>query len=92
MINIIIKAINKNIKVVLITKSLETNLTNYLKSKRIYDLFDDIIHLSENEDKYKYMTNNGIFIDNSFTQRNDATLNGILSFDPDSHELISSLI
>lgn len=92
MINIIILAINKNIKVVLITKSLETNLTNYLKSKRIYDLFDDIIHLSENEDKYKYMTNDGIFIDNSFTQRNDATLNGILSFDPDSHELISSLI
>ena len=92
MINIIIKAINKNIKVVLITKSLETNLTNYLKSKRIYDLFDDIIHLSEKEDKYKYMTNDGIFIDNSFTQRNDATFNGILSFDPDSHELISSLI
>ncbi len=92
MINIIIKAINKNIKVVLITKSLEINLITYLKSKRIYHLFDEIIHLSESEHKYKYMNKDSIFIDNSFTQRNDATLNGIMSFDPDCHELISSLI
>jgi hypothetical protein len=92
MINIIYKAINKNIKIILITKSLEDDLSNFLKSRKIYELFDEIIHLKENDNKFEYMTSDSIFIDNSFTQRNDAIINGIPSFDPDSYELINSLI
>lgn len=93
LIGVIYKAINNGLKIILITKSLEKDLNSYLKKFKISQLFDDIIHLTEDENKSSHMSKNSIFIENSFTQRSNAvTTKGLLAFSPDSIEIIKAVI
>lgn len=72
-IKFLYQAFNQGKKLVLISKHLGDDKNNYLKRWRIDTLFDEIIWLSENEDKYKHMkSKQAIYIDDSFSQRYEA--------------------
>jgi hypothetical protein len=65
----IFQCINNNIPVRLITKH-TGNLLGNLKEKRIYDLFDEIIRIKSEENKFDYIKGpKSIFIDDSFGER-----------------------
>jgi hypothetical protein len=69
LIAFIFQCINNNIPVRLITKHMG-NLLDDLKEKKIYDLFDEIIHICPDENKVDYINNTkSIFIDDSFGER-----------------------
>ncbi|MES2204568.1 MAG: ATP-grasp domain-containing protein [Pseudomonadota bacterium] len=61
---------NKKIKLILITKSLSNNLFETLRQYRISELFDEVIHLKEEDKKENYINKKqAIFIDDSYSQR-----------------------
>jgi hypothetical protein len=61
--------LNKNKNIVLITKH-KNNIYNSLQNYKISkDLFSEIVHLSFNDEKYKYIKKDSIFIDDSFVER-----------------------
>ena len=76
--------INKGKKVCLITKHAnDINLS--LRTYRLNNLFDEVIHLKKFENKYNFITNkNAIFIDDSFAERKEVLEKlGIPVFGPD---------
>ena len=82
---------NKNIKVILLSKSLAENKEAYLKEWRIDTLFDEIIWLNENESKMDHIdkSRKAIFIDDSFSQRADVAQKlNIPTFDPSMVEIL----
>jgi len=89
LINFLYKSFNEKKHIVLITKHKE-DLSNSLKKFRLGDLFDEIIILDFNDEKYKYITKkNAIFIDDSFSERkmvNDKL--GLPVFSPDMVECL----
>lgn len=69
LISLIYQFINDNIKVILLTKH-RKNIHQTLQLYRIDSLFDGVISLNENEEKYQYIDpKNSIFIDDSFSER-----------------------
>jgi hypothetical protein len=65
----VFQCINNNIPVRLITKH-TGNLFDKLKEKRIHDIFDEIIHIGSDENKFDYINGvRSIFIDDSFGER-----------------------
>lgn len=69
MIAFLFNAINKGKRIVLLSKH-DGDLSVELRSNRIIDLFDDIIHIRREEDKSKYIKEqDAIFIDDSFAER-----------------------
>ena len=71
LISFLYKCINENKRIILITKHAK-NLHRSLGYFRLKSLFDEIIHLKGNQDKWRYITNlNSIFIDDSFKERKD---------------------
>ena len=82
-IKFLYQCINNNKKIILISKNLEENKTEYLKKYKIYEIFDEVIWLKESDNKADYIKNkNSIFIDDSFSQRLDvAEKIGIPTFD-----------
>lgn len=63
------KSINENKKIILITKH-KNGIEKSIKQFRLTDIFDQIIHIKEDDEKYKYILNNSaIFIDDSFSER-----------------------
>ena len=90
-IKFLFQCINNGYHVALLTKSLSSDLESFLKTKRIYQIFDEIIHISEDDVKSNYidMSRNPIFIDDSFSQRKAvAEKLGIPIFDPDAVEAL----
>nr|WP_299034092.1 ATP-grasp domain-containing protein [uncultured Tenacibaculum sp.] len=87
LLSLIFKFINKGVRVILITKH-ERDINNSLTSFRLQGIFDEIIHLSKYDNKYKYMDkNNSIFIDDSFAEREEVYNNlRIPVFAPDAIE------
>lgn len=83
MISFLYQCINKNVKIVLISKNLQIDKVKYLKDKKIFQLFDEIIWLEESDFKYRYMKKEkSIYIDDSFSQRLDVgNFIGIPTFD-----------
>jgi hypothetical protein len=68
-ITFLYQCINNNIPIVLLTKHLG-DIIEDLTKYRIQNIFDEIIHIEPNEDKYRYVTGkNSIFIDDSFSER-----------------------
>ena len=69
LVSYLYQCLNNGIKIILITKhdgDLKTDLQKY----RIYELFDEIIHINKSEEKYLYITNkDAIFIDDSYGER-----------------------
>lgn len=83
------KCVYKNIKIVLLTKH-RGDLNSLLKKLRIDSLFDEVIHISQNDEKYVYVTEkNAIFIDDSFAERQKIIdYRGIPVFSPEMVEVI----
>ena len=89
-IRFITQCINKNVKVILISKNKMPEPDAYLKNLRINQLFDDVIWLKEHQLKSDFITSgNAIFIDDSFSQRQEVKDRcGIYTFDPSMIELL----
>lgn len=69
LIKFIYQCINKRKKIVLLSKH-EGDLLAELKIYRIESIFDEVIHISRNDDKYRYITDvKSIFIDDSYGER-----------------------
>lgn len=87
-ISFLYQCINKQIKIILLTKH-DKDLHSSLDKFRISEaLFDEIIQIKKGEDKSKYITDlNSIFIDDSFSERlNIHNKTGIPVFDLDMIE------
>lgn len=84
LIHFLYDQINLGKKIILITKH-KGNLELKLKELRLNNLFDEIIHLNENEHKYKYIKEkSSIFIDDSYSERQEIIQQlGIPAFAPD---------
>lgn len=89
LIQYIFQCINKNIKIVLISKH-EGDLIDELSKFKILDLFDDIVMLKKDEEKYKFINSKkSIFIDDSYNERKKVFENcGINVFDINSIECL----
>lgn len=87
----IYKQISNNKKIILITKSLSKNLKKDLVDMKILQIFDEIIHLKEEDQKHEYMSPGDIYIDDSFSQRLLAEQKGIHSFGPEQIEILNAL-
>ena len=79
---------NKDKKVYLITKNTKNNLTKTLHCFGITNIFDDIIHLRENELKVDYMNNKSLLIDDSFQERKVAIDYGHYAYGIDSIDVL----
>lgn len=71
-ISLIFQCKNNGVKIILITKH-NDNLKKTLKKFNLNQLFDDVIHISKNDDKTEFIKKrkytNSIFIDDSFSER-----------------------
>jgi hypothetical protein len=72
LIKLIFQIKNENKNVYLITKHDKKMLTKVLHDFGIINIFDDIIHLSNEENKIDFMKDKSILIDDSFQERNEA--------------------
>jgi carbamoylphosphate synthase large subunit len=82
LISFIFQCINKKIPCILITRH-AGDIHRSLKQWRINTLFDEVIHLRQNEKKSDYIVDrDAIFIDDSFRERRDVSeIRGIPVFD-----------
>ena len=77
------QCLNTNKKIILISKSLQEDKVSYLKKWRIFDIFDEIHWLTEDQSKAAFIIDReSIYIDDSFQQRLEVANNiGIPTFD-----------
>lgn len=89
-IKFLFQCINKNKKIILISKSIEEDKLAYLKRYKLSNLFDEIIWLNENDSKADFITyRNSIFIDDSFSQRMEVENKcNIFTFEPNMIEVL----
>jgi hypothetical protein len=82
LITFLYQCINDNIPVILLTKH-SGNIMQDLEKRRLYHIFDKVIHIRPDEHKYTYIDDErSILIDDSFGERNVAYKNlGISVFD-----------
>lgn len=63
------QCLNKDVAIHLITKH-DDNLSTTLKKYRLTDVFDDLVWIAKDDDKYKYIQQkDAIFIDDSYAER-----------------------
>lgn len=79
---------NENKKVYLITKNKKFNLAKTLHAFGITNIFDEIIHIHENEKKIDYMKLNSVLIDDSFVERKQATAKGFYALSIDNFSIL----
>ena len=79
---------NEGKKVYLITKNKNFNLADTLHKFGITNVFDEIIHLNENEKKVSYMKKKSVLIDDSFSERKEAMRNGIYALGIDNLKIL----
>jgi len=82
-IQLIYQCINDKKKISLITRH-QGNIEDSLKSFKLHQLFDEIIHIQDKSKKSLHIkdVNGAIFVDDSFSERQDvANKLGILTFD-----------
>lgn len=89
LIRLIFDCINRGKLVKLITRH-KKDLLSTLTKHRLYQLFDEVIHLKNGECKSSCITEkNAIFIDDSFAERQEVSSNlGILTFDCSMAEML----
>lgn len=87
LVSFVFRCINSHIPIKLITKH-SKDINESLLQHRLTNLFDEVIHISQSEQKYKYITSkNAIFIDDSFAERKQvADKLNIPVFSPDMVE------
>lgn len=89
-IELIIHCRNSRKYVTLISKH-KGDLEKKLNELKIYSLFDKVIHLEEGQRKGDYLIPNSLFVDDSFSERQDASLvKNVFSFGVESIGLINS--
>lgn len=90
MIKLLYQLINQRKRIVLITKH-RHNIHETLSRHRLSDVFDEIIHLEQHDEKYRYMNaDKAIFIDDSFAER--AAVQSRLNIPVFAPDAIESLI
>jgi carbamoyl-phosphate synthase large subunit len=87
---LIFQAKNQAKNIYLITKNKKFNLANTLQKFAISNIFDEIIHISEDEKKIQYMKENSLLIDDSFIERKEAISHGHYAYGLDCIGLIES--
>jgi hypothetical protein len=85
---LIFQAKNENKKVILITKNRKNDLVGVLHRYGIANIFDEIIHLNDNEEKVDFMEGKALLVDDSFSERKKAIENGFYAYANDSIEAI----
>lgn len=89
LIQFLYQCINEQKKIILLSKH-KGDLTMELNKFRLSQLFDEIIHIENNDNKYKYIkSNHAIFIDDSHSERYEVSnkLN-IPVFSPDMIDVL----
>ncbi len=83
------KCLNHGKKIKLLTKH-EGHLEEGLKRFRIYNLFDEIVHINPDQKKSDFiMENDAIFIDDSYSERLNVKLNkNLYVFSPDMVDVL----
>lgn len=89
LIRFLYSCLNKGKRIILITKH-ENDLKKSLKTYRLSELFDEIIHIDKSDRKAEYITDTDcIFIDDSFVERKAVKEKlGIPVFSPDMVETL----
>ena len=81
------QCLNKGKKIILITKHKDIIEQSLKKYKICIDIFDEIISIEQCDKKKEYISNNSIFIDDSYSERKDVHDSiGIPCFDVDQIE------
>lgn len=74
-LRVIFESINRDIKIHLLTKH-EGDLQATLERHRIAGIFDEIVHIPRNDEKWKYIfESRAVFIDDSFAEREAVQIN-----------------
>lgn len=89
LISFLYTCLNKGIKIVLLTKH-DGNLRATLQQLRISSLFDEVIHIRKDDEKYRYIDKtDSIFIDDSFLEREKISRNcNIPVFSPEMIDVL----
>lgn len=90
LINFLFQCLNEGIRIILITRH-SGHLNKALEKFRLSNIFDEIIHIVNNDLKSDYIDKslNPIFIDDSYAERKDVKSNlGIYVFSPDMVEAL----
>lgn len=90
LVRFLFKCVNDSKKIFLLSKHEHTNLIEELKNFRLYQIFDEIIHIEPNANKADYITSsNAIFIDDSNAERtNIKKRHNIPVFSPDMIDVL----
>lgn len=93
LVSFLYQCVNKSIRIILLSKNLVQDKVSYLKRWRVFELFDQVVWLNEAERKSDYIRrlgpDNAIFIDDSFSQRQDVSRTlGIPTFDCSMIEML----
>lgn len=93
LVSFLYKCINNKKSIILLSKH-AGNLDEDLEHFRLHNIFDQIIHLKQDEDKCNFMTaNRGIFIDDSFSERSHVhSIKGYPVFSPDMCSILNCSI
>jgi hypothetical protein len=89
---LIFQAKNQDKNIYLITKNKKNNLTKILHKFGIVYIFDDIIHIKEDDHKIKYMKKKSLLIDDSFQERKEAIMNSCYAYGNDSFSIFNEEI
>ncbi len=83
LVQFLYQCVNEKVRLVLLTKNLEPDVSAYLKGLRLLDVFDEIVHIAEHQSKADFIAiKPALFIDDSFSQRAEvAARHGIPTFD-----------
>jgi hypothetical protein len=89
LIRFLYQCINKGVRVNLITKHSD-DINQTLEKYRLAQIFDEVIHLEQSDDKAEYIReNDAILIDDSFSERKAVSRKlGILTFDCSMLEML----
>ena len=88
LMKLIFQAKNLNKNVYLITKNRNNNLLKTLYRFGISNIFDDIIHIQDSDQKVRYMKKNALLIDDSFKERKEAIGNGFYAYGNDAIDML----
>jgi hypothetical protein len=88
LMKLIFQAKNEEKKVYLITKNKKFNLAKTLHKFGITNIFDEIIHIHENDKKIDYLKLHSVLIDDSFSERKEALSAGHYVFGLDGFNIL----
>lgn len=88
LMKLIFQAKNEDKRVILITKNKKNNLSSTLHKYGIANIFDEIIHLKDNDNKADHIKENAVLIDDSFNERKQAISRGIVALGVDNFDIL----